>query len=70
MVIDRNDDRLQQTSVWTLAHSMANNTRSRTYDKNLPFWLSYCERQNLSPVLDGQNKREDENASAGYKRAA
>ena len=64
-VIDRNDDRLQQISAWTLANSMASNTRD-TYDKNLRFWLSYCTRQNLSPILDGLNKREDENALIGF----
>jgi len=53
------DDRLRQAAALTLVNSMSKNTR-RTYDGNFKLWLGFCERQNLSPILDGSDKRGEE----------
>jgi hypothetical protein len=57
--IEPNDDRLRKVAALTLAHSLAKNTR-RTYDGNFRFFLDFCERQGLSPILDGSDKRGEE----------
>ena len=48
-----------QAAAHTLAFSLAKNTQ-RTYGNNFDFFLGFCERQRLSPFLDGVNKRQDE----------
>ena len=40
-------------------NSMATNTR-RAYGNNLKFFLGFCERQHLSPILVGSDKRGEE----------
>ena len=57
--IDKHDDRLVQAAAHTLAFSLAKNTQ-RAYGVNFNFFLGFCERQSLSPFLDGVNKRADE----------
>ena len=32
----------------------------QTYDDNAKFFFRFCDRQHLSPVLDGSDKRSDE----------
>ena len=58
-VIDKYDNRLVQAAAHTLAFSLAKNTQ-RAYGGNFNFFLGFCERQGLSPFLDGVNKRLDE----------
>jgi len=53
------DDRLRRAAAETLMNSMATNTR-KTYGNNLKFFLGFCERQHLSPILDGSDKRGEE----------
>ena len=53
------DSRLVQAAARTLACSLSKNT-TRTYDNEFTLFLRFCERQWVSPVLDGRNKREDE----------
>jgi hypothetical protein len=52
-------DRLRWAAAETLLNSMATNTRN-TYGNNLKFFLGFCERQHLSPLLDGSDKRGEE----------
>jgi len=59
LVIDGNDDRLLLAAAQTLAFSLSKNTQ-RAYGGNFNFFLGFCQRQNLSPFLDGTNKRSDE----------
>ena len=59
VVIERNDDRLVQAAAQTLAFSLSKNTQ-RAYGGNFNLFLGFCQRQNLSPFLDGTNKRMDE----------
>ena len=59
VVIERDDDRLAQAAAQTLAFSLSKNTQ-RAYGGNFNLFLGFCERQNLSPFLDGTNKRTDE----------
>ena len=59
VVIERNDDRLAQAAARALAFSLSKNTQ-RAYGGNFSFFLGFCQRQNLSPFLDGTNKRTDE----------
>jgi len=59
LYIGPNDDRLRKAAAETLVNSMAPNTR-KTYGDNLKFFLGFCERQHLSPILDGSDKRGEE----------
>jgi hypothetical protein len=59
VVIERNDDRLAQAAARALAFSLSKNTQ-RAYGGNFSFFLGFCQRQSLSPFLDGTNKRTDE----------
>jgi hypothetical protein len=59
LYIGPNDDRLRRAAAETLVNSIAPNTR-KTYGDNLKFFLSFCERQQLSPILDGSDKRGEE----------
>ena len=59
VVIERDDNRLVQAAAQSLAFSLSKNTR-RAYGGNFNLFLGFCKRQNLSPFLDGTNKRTDE----------
>ena len=59
VVIAKDDNRLLLAAAKTLAESMAKNT-TRTYAGNFDLFLGFCDRQNLSPVLNGDDKRKDE----------
>jgi len=59
LYIAPDDDRLRKAAAETLVNSIAPNTR-KTYGDNLKFFLGFCERQNLSPILDGSDKRGEE----------
>ena len=59
MTIGKYDDRLVLAAAQTLAFSLSKNTQ-RAYGGNFNFFLGFCERQALSPFLDGTNKRQDE----------
>ena len=59
LYIGPNDDLLRRAAAETLVNSMAPNTR-KTYGDNLKFFLGFCERQSLSPILDGSDKRGEE----------
>ena len=65
VVITRDDDRLIQAAARTLAHSMSQNT-NRTYANNFELFLGFCQRQNLSPVLNGWDKRKDEDTLIAF----
>ena len=57
--IEPNNDRLRQVAALTLAHSLAKNTRQK-YNDNFRFFLDFCERQQVSPILDGSDRRREE----------
>ena len=59
VVIERDNDRLVQAAAQSLAFSLSKNTQ-RAYGGNFNLFLGFCKRQNLSPFLDGTNKRTDE----------
>jgi hypothetical protein len=59
VVIAWDDNRLVLAAARTLAESMAKNT-TRTYAGNFDLFLGFCDRQNLSPVLNSIDKRKDE----------
>ena len=59
LYIAPDDDRLRKAAAETLVNSIAPNTR-KTYGDNLKFFLGFCERQNMSPILDGSDKRGEE----------
>ena len=65
VVITRDDDRLIQAAARTLAHSLSQNT-NRTYASNFELFLGFCVRQNLSPVLNGWDKRKDEDTLIAF----
>ena len=65
VVITREDDRLIQAAARTLAHSLSQNT-NRTYANNFELFLGFCVRQNLSPVLNGWDKRKDEDTLIAF----
>ena len=65
VVITRDDDRLVQAAARTLAHSLSQNT-NRTYANNFELFLGFCVRQNLSPVLNGWDKRKDEDTLIAF----
>ena len=65
VVITRDNDILIQASARTLSHSLSQNT-NRTYANNFALFLSFCERQNLSPVLNGWDKRKDEDTLIAF----
>ena len=58
VVIERDNDRLVQAAAQSLAFSLSKNTQ-RAYGGNFNLFLGFCKRQNLSPFLDGTNKRTD-----------
>ena len=59
VTIGKYDDRLVLAAAQTLAFSLSKNTQ-RAYGGNFNFFLGFCERQALSPFLDGINRRQDE----------
>ena len=59
LYIAPNDDRLRKAAAETLVNNIAPNTR-KIYGDNLKFFLGFCERQHLSPILDGSDKRGEE----------
>jgi len=65
VVITRDNDILVQASARTLSHSLSKNT-NRTYANNFALFLGFCERQNLSPVLNGWDKRKDEDTLIAF----
>jgi hypothetical protein len=65
VVIDKNDNRLLQAAAKTLVHSMSQNT-NRTYANNFVLFLGFCTRQGISPVLNGWNKKVDEDTLIMY----
>ena len=65
VVITRDNDILVQASARTLSHSLSQNT-NRTYASNFALFLGFCERQNLSPVLNGWDKRKDEDTLIAF----
>ncbi len=65
VIITKNDDRLVQAATRTLAHSLSKNT-NRAYTSNFQLPLGFCARQNLSPVLNGLDKRKDEDTLIAF----
>ena len=65
VVITRDNGILVQASARALSHSLSQNT-NRTSANNFALFLGFCERQNLSPVLNGWDKRKDEDTLIAF----